>query len=464
MTAIIHAPESELFLLAAALFDPRECEAAFERVKPEHFREAYFARIWEWMRQQAGRIDVSLAIQAFENDPTYAAFKGPTFFGDLLDRATTVNLDAHIDAVLDASVRRSIQRLGLYAADEASKVSGHGERLLTELERAAGDIARDGAQRSSATPLGLGAVEMLETAYAGGFRGASLGLEVFDRITAGIRQDDVWFIGGRTSMGKSVVLLCLGRNIAEQGRGVLFFSLEMPKREVQARVIADIAYDRRIVENGADGGNVRYGDILKGRGSPGQRERAKDAGRKLASLPFVVRDEGGLTIDDIRAEAQRQFRAWERAGVPRGAILIDHIGLVKAAEGRRSDSKAAETADIVNELKPLAKQLGVPIIVACQVNRQTESRNDKRPTLADLNWSGAIEQIADFICLLYREAYYLERSPEDDADIKARAARYDIEFLVHKNRSGPICSVKGFVDIACNAIRDIDPSGERRFG
>jgi replicative DNA helicase len=210
-------------------------------------------------------------------------------------------------------------------------------------------------------------------------------------------------------MGKSVLGLSLARGIAEQGRGVMMFSLEMPVREVQARLISDIAFDRASPST-ARGGNVRYGDLLKGRGQP-QRDRAKQAPQE-AGQPAHVRHRRGRP-DHRRhpPQAQRQMRAWEKAGVQRGAVLIDHIGLVKPH--RRSDSKAAETADTVNELKSLAKYLKAPVIALCQVNRNTESRNDKRPTLADLNWSGAIEQIADMICLLYRDAYYLERSADD---------------------------------------------------
>jgi replicative DNA helicase len=170
---------------------------------------------------------------------------------------------------------------------------------------------------------------------------------------------------------------------------------------------------------------------------------------------------GGLTIEDIRSQAQRQMRAWEKAGVQRGAVFIDHIGLVKP-HSKRADSKAAETADIVNELKAIAKQLRAPVIALCQVNRNTESRNDKRPTLADLNWSGAIEQIADFICLLYRESYYLDRSADADDQAKAGMVEHEIELLIHKNRSGPICNLKAFVDIACNVIRDLPDQGGRR--
>lgn len=463
MSRPIEACESELYLIGGAMLSPEDMAETFERVSGEHFFDPLHRRLWEWMRRQGGRIDMALVWEQFQRDEQLVREGGAEWLFNVLDKASTYNVEAHADAVIDAYTRRCIQQLGSFAQGEAEKRIGDGEHLLAEIERGAAEIAREGVQRSHGVPVGLNAVEMLEVAYSGGFAGSSVGLDVLDHVTGGIRQDDVWFIGGRTSMGKSVTGLCVARGIAEHGRGVLFFSLEMPLREVQARMIADIAYDRRVIENGADGGNVRYGDILKGRGSPQQIERANRAARKLASLPFVVNDAGGLTIDDIRSQAQRQFRAWDRAGVPRGALLIDHIGLVKGS-GRRNDSKAAETADIVNELKGLAKQLGAPVIALCQVNRNTESRENKRPTLADLNWSGAIEQIADFICLLYRDAYYLERSTVDGDDIKAVHAKYDLELLIQKNRSGPICNLKAFADVSCNAVRDLEPTHERRFG
>jgi replicative DNA helicase len=240
----------------------------------------------------------------------------------------------------------------------------------------------------------------------------------------------------------------------------MMFSLEMPTKEVQARLIADLAFDPDRAIDDSRGANVRYGDILKGRADPHQRDRARHAARQLASLPLSVTDEGGLTINDIRAQAQRQFRAWDKAGVQRGAVLIDHIGLVKPH--RPSDSKAAETADTVNELKALAKYLKAPIIALCQVNRNTESRNDKRPTLADLNWSGAIEQIADMICLLYRESYYLKRSSNDLEQADGIIKEHDLELLIHKNRSGPICNLEAYVDVACNVVRDKPDPMRRR--
>lgn len=461
---MIRALESEMAILGAAMCYADDCGEAFERLRPEHFSEPLLSRVYGFIASRRTITDPTLVHNAFAADPAMAEFGGLSFLADLVADANLFTLNAHVDAVMDAATRRELANVSREIAQRAETLPGEGEALLTELERAAADIARSNSAKPLAAPAGIGALDMLEIAYSGGFAGSSVGLGMIDLVTGGIQQDAVWFIGGRTSMGKSVMGVCLARGIAEQGRGVLAFSLEMPMREVQARLIADIAYDRRIIENGPDGGNVRYGDILKGRGTNWQKDRARKAAKMLASLPISVNDQGGLTIEDIRSQSLRQVRAWEKAGIKPGCILIDHIGLVKPHGKRASDSKAAETADIVNELKGIAKQIRAPIIALVQVNRNTEARNDKRPTLADLNWSGAIEQIADFICLLYRDSYYLERSSADEDRTEAIRKRYDMELLIAKNRSGPICSLTAFSDVSCNAIRDTEATPERRFG
>lgn len=452
----LYIPEAEQAVIGCALTLEDARDVLLERLHPHHFGEPTHGRIWSAIqgeRRKGPAFDLVAVHAALASDEGYLKFGGHGFLLDMLDKATAWSMDANADIVLERAARRAVMALAQDTAKAAQDTSqGSAEAVLAELERGAAEIAKEGVSRPLAVPVGLTALDTIEAAWRGEYIGTPVGLECLDRVTGGIRRDDVWFIGGRTSMGKSVVALSLARGIAEQGRGVMMFSLEMPMREVQARLVSDIAYDVTIPYNGHEGGNVRYGDLLKGRGNPQQKDRARSAARKLASLPLSVTDVGGLTIDDIRLQAQRQMRAWEKAGVERGAILIDHIGLVKPH--RKSDSKAAETADTVNELKAMAKYLGAPIIALCQVNRNTESRNDKRPTLADLNWSGAIEQIADMICLLYRESYYLQRSADDADQADAIRKQYDLELLIHKNRSGPICTVEAFVDVSCNAVRD----------
>lgn len=465
----IAALESEQAVIGAALDNPESCDIALERVREDMFFEPAHAAIWNRIAHQrrSGSVaDAGIVAGQLEKHPALAAMGGIDYLLTMVEKAPLWALDAHIETVTDRATRRNVQALSREIASKCEHVmEGSGDLILAELERGAADVARQSGAASLAIPAGLDVNDMLEAAWRGDNRGIPLGLECLDHVTAGIRQEDVWVIGARTSMGKSVFGLNIARAIAQQGRGAFVFSLEMPRREVQARLISDMAFERRRAYPDCPQPNVRYADILKGRATRDQQLMAHEAGRALASLPLVICDTGGLTIDDIRVQALRQMRAWDRSKVKRGCILIDHIGLVKPV--RKTDSKAADTADTVNELKALAKSVQCPIIALSQVNRGPESRQDKRPTVADLNWSGAIEQIADMICLLYREAYYLERSNDQADRDSAALVENEIELLIQKNRSGPTCNIKAFVDVACNAVRDVseryseDYRGER---
>lgn len=455
------ALEIEQNIIGCALYEPDACSDAFERLRPEHFAEPVHRLIWEEiMRARSAGVatDTRLLDAKLSGGEAYVQFGGARYLTDMGAKSSLWALKGHVGAAVDASMRRAIADL----TKQAAVHEGSASDVLAMIERGAAEIARQTGSESIGAPVGLDALENLEAAWEGRFRGLSTGLACLDRITGGMQPDDVWIFGGRTSMGKSVMLPCLARGVAEQGRGVLMFSLEMSRRAVQARMIADIAYDRGLVPYGGDGGNVEFADLINGRGTREQRDRARAGAKKLASLPMVLNDKGGLNLDQIISLSRRQVRAWERKGVEPGCIVIDHIGLVQASAQR--DSKAAERADVVDRLKEAARLIGCPIIAAAQVNRGPEARNDKRPTMGDLNWSGSIEQIADFVALLYRDAYYLERSPVEEDQAKAVGLRNDLEIIVPKNRSGPTCTLKAHVEIACSAIRDEEETDSRYHG
>jgi replicative DNA helicase len=452
------ALESEQAVIGCALDFPENTEAT-DRLRPEHFSEPVHVDIWTAImaaRSQGRAVDPVLVSQSIKGD-TFDRAGGLGYLLTMVDKAVLWSLDGHIDVVLDRAMRRSIKHLATEAAARSAMIDVSAVDLLADLETAAAEIGRQDA--APATPVGLDALEYLEAAREGRFKGTSVGLACLDKITGGIQRDAVWIVGGRTSMGKSIFQTVVPQAIAEQGRGVIMFSLEMPRREVQARLIASMAYDANLTPYNDDGGNVEFSDLLRGQGTKQQRQRANAAARKLASLPMSVVDRGGLSLDEIISQSRRQVRAWEKAGVEPGAIIIDHLGLVSSRTKR--DSKAAEVADTVDRLKAAAKLIGAPIIAAAQINRGPEARNDKRPTMGDLNWSGSIEQIADLVCLMYRDAYYLQRSPDEDDQRMAFAKKYELELIVPKNRSGPTCTLHAKIDTACNAIWDA-PEDDRR--
>ena len=191
--------------------------------------------------------------------------------------------------------------------------------------------------------------------------------------------------------------------------------------------------------------------LRRGELTPADYEALREAADASANLPLYIDDMGGISISQIAARARRQQRMY---GLD--MLIIDYLQLITPAAGSRSDSRVQEVTQITMALKALAKELQIPIIALSQLSRQVESREDKRPQLSDLRESGSIEQDADVVLFIYREAYYLERlePSEDDprhADWKAQMdAKFNVaEIIVAKQRHGPI----GRVDVGFSPSR-----------
>ena len=170
-------------------------------------------------------------------------------------------------------------------------------------------------------------------------------------------------------------------------------------------------------------------------------------------------DRVGMTIADIRSQALQQAQRLEAQGRRLDVICIDHLGLIKPS-GKYAGNKAAETEEISASLKAMAKELNIAVVALVQLNRGVEGREDKRPSLSDLRWSGAIEQDADVVMFVYREAYYLTKpvsDPMEDAArmVKLHAAKSELEVIFAKHRGGPCPTIKMFCDMGCGVIRDL---------
>jgi replicative DNA helicase len=248
-------------------------------------------------------------------------------------------------------------------------------------------------------------------------------------------------------MAKTAFALSIMRNMAGASHRCLFFSLEMGDVALTTRMISDEIWrpNRRL----------SYWQISSGKMREERFQEVVDAGRRLAELPIRIEQQPGLTIAQIGARA-RQYK--RRFGLK--ALFVDHLGLIKPS-GRYAGNKVYETGEATMSLKALAKELGIPIFLLAQINRGVEQRDDKRPGLSDLRNSGDIEQDADTVMMLYREAYYLARKEPlagsaefiiwSDAMEKVQN-RLDVG--IEKQRSGPVGNVRLFVDIASNAVRD----------
>lgn len=279
----------------------------------------------------------------------------------------------------------------------------------------------------------------------------TMGLADLDRITGGWPRGQLSVLAGRPGMGKSAAAASALRKAAARNHAAMFFSLEMTKQQMGARLLADMAFTAA--------NPILYEDILNRRVGDRDRQRLAEARGMLRNLPIVIQEERGISLAEISARARKHAAALDRDGQRLGVIFVDHIGLVRASN-RYAGNRVREVAEISDGLATLAKELDTSVVALCQLNRGVEGRDNKRPSLADLRDSGAIEEDASTVTFVYRPAYYLESRREDDQtkdyerQQQLEAVRHVLEFVVAKNRNGRVGIVQAFCDIGANAIRD----------
>lgn len=273
--------------------------------------------------------------------------------------------------------------------------------------------------------------------------GATTGLAVLDHKLNGYTRGHLYVIAGRPGMGKSAFMCSSLRRTAQMGKGVLIVSLEMTAQEIAARCIADSLDDVR---------GPFFGNIYKGILDEVELENVAMARDSLSGLPLMIEDEPRLTMSEIIGKCRQQKAIWEAQGIPLSVVCIDHMGLVTPSD-RYAGNKVAEAGEVSGMARAMAKELDCCVILLCQLSREVEKREDKRPVMSDLRWSGEIEQDAHVIGFLYREAYYLAQDANADP-YALSAAKNKLEFLIRKNRNGETADVKLWCSIGHSSIRD----------
>lgn len=265
-------------------------------------------------------------------------------------------------------------------------------------------------------------------------RGSTTGFRILDEKLNGYCKRQFYVLAGRPAMGKSALAVSSLRRTAAAGHGVAIFSLEMSKEEIAARIISDGLDDPLAPP---------YGAILRGAISPAQFEMVDTARDSLDGLPIYIDDAPSLSISEIAARARKARTMLEAQGYSLDVVCIDHMGLVTPAERYRGN-KVAEATEVSNGLRAMAKELDCCVLALSQLNRQVESRDDKRPVLSDLRETGAIEQDAHVVAFVFRPFYYLKQD-QNVSDHDLMAVKDDLEFLIRKNRNGET----GDVNLRC---------------
>lgn len=260
--------------------------------------------------------------------------------------------------------------------------------------------------------------------------GLSTGYEDLDAILRGLRPSDLIVIAARPAMGKTALALQIADHAASRSKKcVAFFSMEMSAMQLGFRLVS--------LHTRLPGPDIQRGNIS----DEGWPKLTQAAGH-MVETPLLIDDTGALSPADLRARARRMAR--EHGGL--ALIVIDYLQLMQVPGNK--ENRATEVSEISRSLKALAKELDVPVIALSQLNRSLESRSDKRPVMADLRESGAIEQDADAIVFIYRDEYY-----HPDSSDKGIA-----EIIVSKHRHGPTGMVKLAFNGACTRFDNLAPA------
>ncbi len=416
-----HNLEAERSVLGAILIQNEACNLAVEIVRPEDFYRDAHRRIFERMialSERANAIDFVTLKEELARSGELDTVGGPAYIASLVDgvpRATNVEYYATI--VKDkAALRRLIAAANriVVEAYEAEQDSGE---LLDRAEHAIFSIA-EGRLRTGFTSLydiaqeGMKAIETaVELKQM--ITGVPTGFVELDQLTSGLQRGDLIILAARPSMGKTSLALNIAQHAGTKGgRTCGVFSLEMSKEQLFLRMLSSEAQ--------IDGHKLRTGYL-----------RSDDWGRLTAALgtlghaKIFIDDSPGIGVLEMRAKCRRLA-----AEHGLDLLVIDYIQLM---QGRgRFDNRTQELGAISRSLKGLAKELNIPIVVLSQLSRAPESRSDHRPQLSDLRESGALEQDADVVLLIFREDVYNKETENENL----------AEIIIAKQRNGPIDTVK----------------------
>jgi len=472
MSAALEAsyiPELEQEVLGALLVsgDVKHLPVSLE---PGHFIEPLHREIFASMKQAATqyrsvRLDLVRNVLASAGDmDAYKKTLGisvPEYLARLASGTArgVGGLKDSIPAMLHQwgrfSVGQEAERLLLAAADPGTSPAELIRTAAQSFDEVSSTL-RSGRQRKTLFSIG----EASETAIAavadamkrgGGLTGTTWGLSDVNRATGGMQPGEMIILGARPAMGKTAVSLSIAIQAAMAGVGAGFISLEMGARSLAMRALTDIAFN--------DHGSIAYSDLLTGRVSETDFEHVVLAQRKLDTLPLLIEDASGLSMLDIRTKYERMAESAERAGTPLRVLVVDYLQLI-AASSRYQGNRTAEISEISAGLRNLTREYSIAVLALSQLSRQVENREDKRPMLSDLRDSGSIEQDADTVIFLFREAYYLGKTkgktPDEEADRVERlsACQNKLEFIIAKQRMGATRTVDLFIDVASSAVRN----------
>ncbi len=422
-----HSIEAEQSLIGGLLLDNTAWDRIADMVVEGDFYRDDHRRIFAHIRKlvETGRpADVVTIYESIDKSNETDQTGGLAYLGEIANSTpSAANIRRYAEIVHERAVLRRLVTVGDDIAASALNPAGRDVKiLLDQAEQKVFEIAESGAKSTQgfeAIPDLLGkVVERIEVLFnrdnPSDITGIPTGFHDLDKMTSGLQPGDMIVVAGRPSMGKTAFALNIAEHVGvEVGLPVAIFSLEMSGPQIATRFLSSV-------------GRLDQNKIRTGRLTDDDWDKMTNALGKLHEAQIHVDETGAINATDLRARARRLHRKCGKLGL----IVIDYIQLMTSTKD--NENRATEISEISRSIKALAKELECPIIALSQLSRKVEERNDKRPLMSDLRESGAIEQDADIIMMMYRDEYYNKDTKDPGV----------AEVIICKHRNGPTGAVR----------------------
>ncbi|MEQ1561046.1 MAG: replicative DNA helicase [Methyloglobulus sp.] len=417
--------QAEQSVLGGLMLDNLTWDSVADKIGESDFYRRDHQIIFRTIAQLAEKqvpFDVVTISETLEAIGELETIGGLSYLGMLAkDTPSAANIVSYANIVRDRSVLRQLIHVGTQISDSAFNTEGRDTAdLLENAEREVFKIAEQ-RQRGQGGFTGIKsllakAVDKIEMLFEqeGNITGAATGFTDLDDLTSGLQPSDLIIVAGRPSMGKTTIAMNMAENVAiKSGMPVAIFSMEMPGDALAMRMMSSL-------------GRIDQHKVRTGKLEDHEWPRLTSAISLLGETKMFIDDTPALSPTEVRARARRLTREHGQLGL----IVLDYLQLMQSPSS--GENRVQQISDISRGLKALAKELNVPVVALSQLNRNLESRPNKRPMMSDLRESGAIEQDADLIIFVYRDEVYNEDSPDKGI----------AEVIVGKQRNGPLGTVR----------------------
>ena len=422
-----HSIEAEQSLLGGLLIDNSALDQVGDTISSKDFyrqdHRLIFIHINDLINSD-NPADVVTVAESLEKNSELASIGGISYLGSLAENMPSVaNIRGYAKIIRDNSILRNLITVGSEIVEGAFLPKGKdAQQLLDEMEAKLFSIAEAQSNRLGYKDFQKVIADVVRNLEERGqnpetVTGLSTGFVDLDNLTTGLHGGELVIIAGRPSMGKTALAMNIAESCAvDQNKAVAIFSMEMGSEQIVTRLLGSVA-------------KVDQQKMRTGKMDEDDWAKIADGLGRLNEAPLFIDEGSALNSYELRARARRLDRSTE-GGL--GLIVVDYIQLMSPLGGPQGENRATEISEISRSLKSLAKELNIPVVALSQLNRNVDSRPDKRPQMSDLRESGAIEQDADVIMFIYRQVVY-SKDPADEGIA---------EIIVAKQRNGPIGDVK----------------------